>query len=992
MLLGALCCINVMAQKIVVKGTVVEDGTSQPIAGATIKVQESKKVTTTDINGVYSIEMNKGEHLLVSFIGKKAKKNQVRGAVQDFVLEDEYNQLNEMVVIGYGSARKRDITGSITSVKSEELLKQPSLYATSALQGKVSGVQVVSTGRPGSSPSIRIRGLGTLNGNTSPLYIVDGMVTGDLANINTWDIESMEILKDASSAAIYGARAANGVVIVTTKNGKAGKYTASYSGYVGVTSPYGMVEMANAQEYANYQNAAISFDSPTSPLPFPDVNKVGKGTNWIDQVTRAGLVHNHDLSISGGTEKSKNYISLSYKDDQSIIKGEDYSRFTVRANSELKPNAWLTIRNNISFSNFSANNVPSNVIKDAYRQEPTFDILNDKGQYNSSRITNVGNPVASLYYFHKKSQGNRFQELFSAEAQVIKGLSVKSEIGVDMGWSTSKEYTPAYLVSTIQKNDKSNLSVGRYNSRHITWNNSINYTKSFGENHHINAALIMTTEEFTSEFLNGFRKDVPEKENLWYLDQGDVKTSITGNGGDKSTRVSYVARAGYTFMGKYILNGTIRREGSSRFPSSNRFGYFPSVGAAWIMSDESFLKDKTWLSSLKLKASYGIIGNDGIPNNAFVYTVSPGLNYVFGKDQALSAGSIEDAVKNKNLKWETTREVDFGVDFGFLQNRLTGDLGYYNKLTLDAFLNVELLATLGGGAPLTNKLEIANRGVEFRLNWADKINDKISYSVGTNWSFNRNEVKKVADAISLKAGNFGSGYQITNTVPGGEIGRYFVFESLGVFQSQDEINKYSWTNPQTGASQLIMPAAQPGQLKYRDVNNDGKISDEDKVFAGSYQPKAYFGLNAGLNFYGFDFSADLYGSLGAKIFNGMKGDRFGGENITKEIANNAWLPERRGSNIPRPSLAVREPSSYFIENADFLRLNNVTLGYTLPKSLVSKVKINSLRFYASVQNVFMLTNYSGFNVEQPGGTLDSGIEMDPYPNVRTCMFGINLNF
>lgn len=988
-LLVVLLPLQLWAQYIT--GTVSEKESQLPVIGATVQVKGTSNGVITNIDGAYSIQAKTGDVLIFNYIGKREVKIKVTTKkVIDIVLVDNAQNLDEIVVVGYGTQRKRDLTGNIVAVKTDELIKQPSLSATSAIQGKVAGVQIIDQGRPGTSPQVKIRGTGTLNGETNPLYIVDGMVTGDIANVNAADIESMEILKDASSSAIYGARAANGVIIITTKRAREGKFSVDYNGYIGISSAYNLVEMANAKEYATYQNNAVAFENPGAQLPFDNPSALGNGTDWIDQVTRAAISHNHTLSISGGTDRLKAYFSVSYNNDESIIKEESYRRITVRNNLEIKPTSWLTIKNNISFSDYKNNNVPS-VIKDAYKQEPTFDVLNDKGQYGSSSITNVANPVASLYYHNGGSKGNRLQEMFSATATLMKGLKIRTEFGVDMGWNRGYGYTPVYKVSAIQKNDKSSVNTNMFESRHITWNNSVHYNTIINDIHRISADLIMTTEQYKATGMSGSRNDVPEKSNLWYLDQGDIKTSITGGFGDKRTRLSYIGRLGYTLKDRYILNATLRREGSSKFPTSNHFGMFYSAGGAWVISEENFMEPyQNIIESLKLKASYGVIGNDGIPSNAFIYTIATGRDYVFGKNQERIVGSIEDAIKDKNLKWETTSEFDLGLEFSLLKGRLTGELSYYNKYTDGAFINVETDAALGGATVLTNYIDIRNTGAEVSLSWQDDINSNFSYHIGTNLSFNRNKVEKIEDAISLKAGNFGSGYQITNTVPGQPIGQFYGYQVTGVFQSQAEIDAYTWMDAQ-GVAQKIMPDAEPGELKYQDLNNDGKISAEDMTFIGSYQPDFYFGFNLGANFYGFDLSADFYGAVGAKIFNAMKGERFGGENITKEIAQNAWTPEKPSRTIPRPYLAVDKPSSYFVENADYLRLNNVTLGYTLPQDWMKKLSINRLRIYMSVQNPFILTNYSGYNVEQPGGTLDSGIENDPYPMVRKVMFGLSIN-
>jgi TonB-dependent starch-binding outer membrane protein SusC len=957
-----------------IKGVVTSADDGQTLPGVNVVIKGTTTGTITDIDGSYSIMATKGQVLQFSYVGMVTQEITVGDQTSiNVVLHSDVAQLQELVVIGYGAVQKKDLTGSVGSIKSEEISSMPSVSPAEALQGKVSGVQVINNGLPGSAPEILIRGVGSIQAGTNPLYVVDGIITSDIRNLNNEDILSIDILKDASAQAIYGARASNGVIMITTKTGTKGKMKVSYHGFAGLNVVAKKVKMADSKLYGEYTNEALAYDN--KPPAFEDLNFM-YNTNWLDEVTRNGFFHQHTVTLSGGTDQITYLISLGYLNEEGIQDKNNYERFTLRVNNEYKVAKFLKFGNSIGLSTYNSDNPNTSVFNSAYRQGPNVPVKDENGDWgNSNNVNNVGNPVASLYYWNSLSTGYRIQGSFWGEVNIWKDLKFKSSFGIDVENNNGKNYTPVYNVSSLQHNDISNLSVSNNSLYHYTWDNVLSYKKSFKGKHNTNIMVGITNEELKSNYLSGYRQDVPPLQNYWYLDLGNATGAINGNGGDKWRRMSYFGRVSYNYKGKYFITGTIRREGSSRFSADNRWGWFPAVGAGWRISDENFLAGSRVLSNLKLRFSYGITGNDNIATNLFLYTINSGIYYPFNGE--ILPGSTITEIKDPNLTWESSEGIDIGLDYGFLDDRLSGEIDYYYKTTNDLLFPLPVPAILGSSSYVTNIAQLVNKGIEFALNWNDMPKKGLSYSLGLNFTYNINTITDLANGLPINGGSLNNGQFVTRTEVGQPVGSFWVYETDGIFQTQEEID-----------NSAHFPGTKPGDLKYKDNNGDGILDDDDRIYSGSYQPKFYFGFNFSLDIKNFDIGMSLFGNFGNKVYNGKKAQRWGGENI-EESLKDRWTPENTSTDIPRASNAVPVASDYYLESGSFLRFNQITLGYTIP--LNSKI-ISRLRVYLSSRYPFTIMGFSGFNPELPNGVMNSGIELDPIPTTSKYMFGVNLEF
>lgn len=978
-------------QRFVVSGKVVDESNQGLPGVSVIEKGNAQKGTITDADGNFSFQTSPAATLIFSFIGYQTKEMALGGkTVVNIQLQEEVVGVEEVVVVGYGVQRKRDITGSISGIKSDEIVRQPALSATQAVQGKLSGVQVVNSSEPGSSPQVRIRGVGTILSGADPLYVVDGVITTDIRNINPNDIVSMDVLKDASSAAIYGVRAANGVVIITTKAGKSGVPQISYSGYAGFVGAINKVDMADSRFYAEYSNEALQRqgDQPV----FTDPGNLPYNTDWFDEITRTAFTQSHNLSINGGGENATYYFSMGYYEQGGILKDNDYKRLNIRLNNtyQLSPN--IKVGNNINISRAIRNNIPLSVFTAAYRQAPVVPVRDENGDYGTSeQYNNVGNPVATIDYTNDRDWENRLQGSVFAEINVLKNFTYKSVFGLDAIMENGRIYVPEYEVNANQRNEISKLTVDRATTSRWTWDNTITFNKTFNQVHDVTVMIGSTAESYQYEFLQASRENVPNDPDYWYLSLGDEDTAENGSQTDtgtqqpaKFTRGSYIGRATYGYKGKYLLTGTFRYDGSSKFPEGNRWAWFPAVGAGWRLSQENFMQEITWVNNLKIRASYGQIGNDNIDPNGFIYTLNSGLNYVFGPGQDLATGRIVTDIKDLDLKWEKTTEIDVGLEYALFDGKLSGEIDYYDKLTKGALINAPLDAVFGDTDFLTNKIDVRNRGFEISLNWRDELPNGLVYNIGTNWTFNKNRIEEVRDAIPINGGSLSNGYTVTRTEEGEPIGSFWVFRTDGIFQTAEEAQNYV-----NNDGVRLQPNAVEGDFKLADTNNDGQLNDDDRIYAGSYQPKTYFGLTLGLKFKQFDFSADTYGNMGNRVYNGKKAQRWGGENIEAEVADR-WRKDHPSNDTPRAFNGNPVPSTYYVEKGNFFRFNNITFGYTVRTP--DAWKINNLRVYLSAQNAFMFQKYSGYTPELPKGTLDSGLELDAYPTSATYMVGLNIGF
>ncbi len=978
---------NISAQKLIT-GKVTFADNNEPVPGANIINKGTNAGTVTDANGNFRINASEKDILQVSFIGYLTEKIEV--GTNDFIevmLVADITCLSDVVVVGYGVQLKKDLTGSVATIKGENLMKQPALSPVSSLQGQMSGVQVVNNGTPGSAPMIRIRGVGTILGGVDPLYVVDGVITGDIRNINSSDIVSVDILKDASSAAIYGARAANGVVLITTKAGEKKESSVSYEGLIGLKVPENKVDMADTRFYAEYTNEALERDGRAA---YFDLNNLpATNTNWFNEITHVAKVQNHTIAVSGGNDNATHYFSLGYLDEEGLMIKNDYQRITARLNNTYNLlDDHVTVGSNFNISGYKSVNAPAVAFNQAYRYPPTVPVKDTAGNFGYTYQVNLGNPVATIEYTNEESWGERILADAWAEIVFLKDFTYKLNIGLDKGENNGRSYIPVYHVSNIQENPDDTSDYYRSKNDNTNWliDNTVNYSKIVGK-HDLKILAGTTAEKKSSEALGAYRADVPAEENYWYLNLGRNTDPTNFGYGDKETRRSFLGRINYIYDEKYLLTANFRADGSSKFSEKNRWGYFPSFGIGWRLSQEQFIKNIPWIYNLKLRLNWGKIGNDNISSNEFVYTVTSNLNYVFGTNQNASQGATIKQIKDLNLRWEITEEKGIGIDYSLFNGMLSGEIEYYEKLTTDALIYAPVAAVFGDedNTFLTNKANVSNKGLEFVINLVQEFS-QFGFNAGVSGTYNKNRIENISDALPIISGGLNNGQVTTRTEVGQPIGSFWLWETDGVFHSQEEIENYT-----DSAGNPIQPSALPGDLKYKDNDGDGSIDEGDRIYAGSYQPKFYFGFSCGVTYKSFDIGMIWYGSLGSKIYNGLKAQRWGNENIVASLEDR-WTINNTESDIPRASNDVPIASTYYLESGNMLRLNSVILGYTLPQSMTSKIKLNRLRIYATAQNPITFKKYSGFTTELPGGSLDSGIELNAYPTTSTYVIGINVEF
>lgn len=969
------------AQERNITGTITSSS-GIPIPSVNITVKNTSRGVTTNFDGLYSIKANENEILVFSYLGMKTKEVTVGlSDIINIVLEDDTESLDEVVVIGYGTAKKIDLTGSITRIKSEEILKQPALTPVQSLQGKASGLQIINSGAPGSSPIVRIRGTGTVLSGRNPIYVVDGIITDRIDNINSDDIVSMDILKDASSLAIYGSRGANGVIIVTTKSGEKGKMKVNISSYYGFKDVLSKVNMADSNSFVTFSNLAFGFNRFSSN---PQVN-----TDWFDEITRTGTVMNHNISISSGNEKTSAFFSANYFEEEGILLGDNYRRLNLRNRVSYDISQKLKFEHSISLSLNRSSPKPQSAFTMAYKQSPLVPVRFSEGVFDGrwgvpfddvgARYNNVGNPVSALALSNQNVKNFILQGNVSGEYKIMDNLKFKTSFGIESGYGKSYNFNnnleafladdPNRQVEDFASTNLNTLTVSKSDFYHWIYDAYITYDKVFNDNHNFKIVLGTTTEKGQSEYLQGTRNNVPNNSNLFSLNNGDVGTDIANSGSSNlKTLRSYFARVSYDFLHKYLLTATIRRDGSSVFANKDKnWGNFPSVGLGWVVSNEAFLEDSEHINLLKIRASWGELGNQNIPFNAI--TFNSNLSAVFGDDQSIQPGSTITAIIDENVSWEVTEEIDFGVEFALLNNRLTGEIDYYNRLNRNAILPISLPQAFGAsGSTLTHAGKIRNKGVEFSLHWKDQINDDFSYHVGGNITSNNNELEKITNpfAFEQSGGSIDNG-QVTKLLREGQpLGSFFLLEVLGFDER--------------------------GEFVFNDINNDGEIDNDDRQFFGSIQPNIIYGINAGFEYKNFDFNIDGYGNAGSKVYNGKKAQRFGGENIEQRVADDFFSPSSTSSENPSPSNEVPLSSTYFLEDGDFFRINNITLGYTFTNLLKG---VQNIRVYALTQNPFIIKSFTGYTPELPGNGHplgNSGIELNAYPTVKSYLFGININF
>lgn len=994
----------VFAQEKLVSGkiTAKEDGLGIP--GANISVQGSSKGTVSAVDGSYRINLGASENtLVISFIGYVTQTVQVgERSIIDVVLEEDDKVLEEVVVVGYGVQKKSDLTGSISSVKETELLKIPSFNAAQSLQGKVAGVQVYnSSGAPGASPVVRVRGVGTFN-NSSPIYVVDGVILDDISFLNSADIQSMEVLKDASSTAIFGSRGANGVIIITTKQGKMGQEKA----VVNFTSEYSIqqvgktIDMVNGKQFGALTNEII-------PGTYNNLNAL-PNTDWQNLIFRTAPIQNYQLSVNGASSKSQYYFGVGYFNQQGIVPKSSYERLTLKFNNTYMLTDNIKLGNNITFAPSQQQNAPD-VVYAAYRAQPLRAPYYADGTFGA--VPNVGNPLAALEYSNSFNKTMRLVGNMFTDVKFLKDFNFHSSFGVDINFGRSSNYTPAYTVynpdgtPNQQQNLLSTLSKGTSNSSTWLWENTVTYMKEVGE-HKINVLGGYTMQQTTNEFINiagsNIIRDLPELRYLnnpnYFYDPTSTPVvnnlSSINNGVDANlyySLISYLFRVNYTWKDRYLLTASFRRDGSSKFAPSNRWGNFPSFALGWNVFNEAFMENIKAITNLKVRASWGSIGNEKINylKQYSLITANGNTSPVFGTANNLVSGATFDVSGNPNLVWETTSQTDIGVEIGFFNNRLTGEFDYFNKQTKDILVPLRTQGYFGNGngALITvNAGTVLNRGVEFNVAWQDEIKG-IKYRVGILGNTLHNEVLAVGGSkgidSTLVGGFLGNGQAATLSRVGLPIGAFYGYKTAGVFQNTAQLN----ATPHDSNADV-------GDLIFVDTNKDGKITAADRTYLGSPIPTLIYGFNMMVGYKGFEVMADFQGQTGNKILNAKEIVRPDPYNFEKHVINR-WTGEGTSNTEPRASFGGYNYSisDRFIQDGSYLRLRSLTVGYTLPDAWTAKMRVKQVKFYARGTNVFTIAKFTGYSPDfGSSDVLSNNIDYGSYPVAKVYTLGLNVTF
>ena len=1003
-----ICCSLISFGQQQIRGKITNEQ-NEPLPGVTVQIKDKNIGTMSDNDGTYSVSANPNDTLVFSMVGTVTQKASVQNrSVINIVLLTETNLIDEIVIIGYGKVKKSDLTGSVGSVRAADITKITSSNIIQGLQGKVSGVLITSTsGNPGAGPVIRIRGVGTINGGVSPIFVLDGLIVNDISFINSGDIESMEVLKDASATAIYGSRGANGVILVTTKMGKTGDEKAkfSYSSEFGIQNLNKTIDLLNGKEYADIRNQIAPGSYGNTDLAL--------NTDWQKLIFHTASIQDHQISAIGSSNQTQYYFSMGYFKQDGIIDKSHYQRITFKLNNIYNLNKNLKLGCNLTITPYNQQNAPYNVVTMAYRARPDVLPYYADGSF-ASLYGNVGNPLALLDYSNSFGKGIWGGGNLYAQMNIFKMFTFKSSFGIDAAYTEGVSFTPAFVVyeplpgdppylpdkskPSVLNSPYNSLSKQKAGSLVWLWENTLSFSKVLGV-HSIDAVIGYTAQDATSNSTGlGGQDIIRDSRDVWYLNSAsyfynpakNINTlgTISDNVGIYYSMISFLGRVNYSYDNKYIFTGTFRRDGSSKFGSANRYGNFPSFALGWNISKEDFMKNVSFISNLKIRGSWGVLGNEQIPYLS-QYSVVESNVAVFGKTSALVDGRSYATSGNPNLKWESTTQTDIGLEFGLIKNKLTGEFDYYHKVTSDILLNLSTAYHRGNGPwgkVWYNAASVLNTGFEFKIDWKDKIDD-FNYGVGILGTFVHNEVLELsgqtgADTV-IYGGFLGNGIGVTATRVGLPIGAFYGYKTDGIFQSQTELDSYVHTGE-----------AGMGDLKIINVNNDGVINANDRTYLGSSIPTFFFGFNFNCQYKGFDFSFDLQGQTGNKIFNGKEVVRTGEYNFEKHVIN-AWTGPGTTNTEPRASYGGYNylPSDHWLQDGSFLRLRSLNLGYTIPSSLTKRLKIQQLRFYVKGNNLYTLTKYTGYSPEVGSyDVLSNGIDNGGYPISAVYSVGASLTF
>lgn len=1003
----------------------VLDQNGDPIPGATVKVEGSQTGTITDVDGYFSLDLpSDAKSLIFSFVGMETQKINIQGQTNLVVtLKESVLNIDEVVVVGYGIQKKSDLTGAVTSVKGEKLSKIATSNPVEGLQGRMAGVSVTSIGgAPGGSMDIKIRGASTLN-NNNPLVIIDG-VPGSMFMLNPSDIASVEVLKDGAAAAIYGTEAANGVILITTKKGEEGDLKVNFSAKWASQVRTSKIDMANASQYLKVANMLYENAGQEKP---PFLNQSYQvDTDWQEEVMRTAPMQEYNVSFSGGNKNTTFYLSGSWMDQEGTIIGSDFQKASLRSKIDFQDN-WLKGGINISYNETERDNL-SMSIREVYEIipiVPVYDETKPDGfgfpDSDEAGMPANNNPVGVEHFNDSNYEVHYFSGTGYLTFDLFKGLNFRFEAGLRNSESHSFWHHPSYNVNSKEEVLFPGVYETRSNWREFNINNLLNYSHSFGE-HSINLLAGYVAKKETSDWMDagidGFKKVygvedgslVSEEVATGFLDEyfntldaGQDGQASVGGSRTTYTRASILGRLNYSYKNRYLLQATIRRDGSSKFGPDSRYGTFPSVALGWRISEESFLDNLTVLSNLKLRASYGVLGNE---NSLSLYeymalmttSTTEYLSYSKGVGESIWIGTIARDLENKKFRWETTKTTNIGFDFGFWQNKLSGSFNFYNNQTSDMLVNKPIPPSAGLNTPRVNFGEMKNNGVEVELTWQNSMG-KLNYTIFGSLSTTHNEVTKLGYEDESIAGyglKYGTEHFVNQTRVGKPLGAFFLYQVDGIFQNEQEVIEH---NAKGADGVPLQPNAEPGDIRFKDVNNDGVINDDDKVYSGTPIPKYNYSFSFDADYKGFDFSLLLHGAGGHKIYNGNRyyyESMLTARNFLASTVN-AWTPENKNTDIPRavlgdPNQNSRE-STRFLEKGDFLRIKNIQLGYSLPSKVSNQLKLSNVRFYISGQNLFTITDYSGQDPEVgSSNVLSPGLDTALYPISKIYLFGVQLSF
>ena len=982
-----------------VTGTVT-DVSGEPIIGANIRIKGTTTGTITDIDGNFSIGAKPQSVIEVSYIGYLTQETVINNQKSiRFLLKEDTKTLDEVVVIGYGVQKKADLTGSVANINTEKLNTQSNANIGQALQGKIAGVDIVSQGgAPGSGTRIMVRGIGTLN-NASPLYIVDGMYMNSIDHINPNDIASIDVLKDASSAAIYGSRAANGVIIVTTKEGSntEGKPIIDLSVNLGISTASKFLDMLDAKGWAEVTTIARqAIGKPALDMATDLANK--PDNDWQDIMFRPALMQNYNLSVKGGGKYSTYYTGLGYFNQDGIVKGTNYQRYNIQSKNDYKRGIFSAGTNLIiSFSHDKPlhQELRGGMIGTILQSVPTLEKYDDtrEGGYGGTYgdVVNIPHPLAIIddNIMDRYNENVKIFANLYAQIELFKGLKYKLNLTPDFSFERYKNYLNKYDFG-LATNSITQLTERQRRRRNILVENLLTFDRTFGE-HKISALAGYTYQDSRFRHIQAYGEGLPQG-----LEEIDAATTNRSNEGNswRSVLTSILGRVFYSYQNKYLFTATIRRDGSSKFGKNNRYGYFPSFSLGWNVAEEKFMENVHWLDQLKLRGGYGVLGNQEIDNYQYSSTITTGINYPDGNGGLLQ-GAFPKNFANPDIKWEETAMTNVGIDFMAFNNRLSLTADYYVKNTKDILLTVPIPISSGGANdPIRNAGKIRNNGFEFNLGWMDQPNPDISYGINLIGSFNKNKVIAMgSESGSIKGGSTNQNITTSETKAGYPIGGYWLISTAGYFNSQEEVDAYAKDGKK------IQPAAEPGDIKFVDANNDGVINDDDRVFQGSPFPDFTFALNGNMRYKNFDLSIGLQGVLGNKIYNATRQtleDVTKGSNFLASCLD-YWTPENKNASHPRltwddPNRNTRAESDRYLENGSYLRLRSVQLGYTFPQTWF-KGAIQHARVYINAENLFTITSYSGYSPDVNADNANyRGFDNFIYPTNRTFMLGLNVTF